>query len=80
MDDKDIGSYWPHKFTRNGNPKQIGEEKLDESQTGATMVPIMVQPMVCIHCHAEFLQGKESPPPGPCPARSTKAELKRIRS
>lgn len=80
MKDEEIGSYWPHKFTRMGSPKQIGEEKMNDAQTGNTMVPIMVQPMVCVHCHVEFLQGKESPPPGPCPARNTKSELKRIRS
>lgn len=75
---EDVGSYWPHKFTKLGNPIQIGEQKLDESQTGGTRVPIMTQKMICIHCHIEFIQGKEPPPPGPCPARTTKSEWKRL--
>lgn len=78
--DSEIGSYWPHQFTRLGNPTQVGEQRLDDAQTGHTMVPIMVQPMVCVHCHIEYKQGQENQPPGPCPARSTKRELKRIRS
>lgn len=80
MNDEEIGGYWPHKFTKLGNPEQIGEQKLDDSQTGSTMIPIMVQRMVCIHCNVEYTQGRDNQPPGPCPARSTKSELKRIRS
>ena len=72
----EISNYWPHKFTKLGKPKQIGEEKL----MGHTTAPIMAQPMVCIHCGAEFVQGEQPPPPGPCPARTTKKELKRIRA
>lgn len=76
MQDSDIGSWWPHKFTKDGNPTQIGEEDI----MGHTKAPIMAQPMICIHCMAKFIQGKEAPPPGPCPARTTKSELKRLRS
>ena len=80
MKDTDIGSYWPHTFTKDGLAKQIGEEKLSDTQTGNTMVPIMAQPMICTHCGAKFIQGQENQPPGPCPARTTAKELKRIRS
>lgn len=80
MEMKDVGSYWPHKFTRDGKAEQIGVEKLDSSQTGDTTVPIMVQPMICVHCAIRFVQGKEAPPPGPCPARNTKTEWKRLHS
>jgi hypothetical protein len=74
MKASEISSYWPHKFTKLGNPKQIGEEKIMDN----TYRPLMAQPMICVHCHIEFTQGESAPPPGPCPARTTKKELKRL--
>lgn len=73
--DSDISAYWPHQFTKNGSEKQIGEERILDN----TIRPVMAQPMVCTHCHVEYTQGVDNQPPGPCPARSTKRELKRIR-
>lgn len=58
---------WPHQFTKNGSPKQ--------GYNGQ-----MWQPMVCVHCFKEYVQGLESKPNGPCPARNDKRELKRIKS
>jgi len=74
--DSDISSYWAHQFTKNGPEKQIGEEKIMSN----TFRPIMAQPMICVHCHVEYTQMVDNQPPGPCPARNTKRELKRIRS
>lgn len=67
---------WPHKFTKNGAEKQVGESKVEGSNN--LKVPIFAIPMICVHCHIEFLQGRDPIPPGPCPARNGKAELKRI--
>lgn len=72
----DISPNWPHKFTKLGKEVQIGEDRILDN----TIVPVMAQPMICVHCHIEFTQGRENPPSGPCPARNTKAELKRLKS
>lgn len=67
---------WPHKFTRDGAEVQIGETKVEGSNN--LKVPVYAIPMICVACHVKYIQGKDSVPPGPCPARSGKAELKRI--
>lgn len=66
---------WPHQFTKRGNPKQIGEEEFLDN----TKRPILAQLMVCVHCDVEFIQGQQAQPPGPCPARYDKREMKRIK-
>lgn len=68
-------SYWPHQFTKNGKATKVGEEQYLDKLTR----PIMAQPMVCVHCHTEYIQGQASPPQGPCPARNDKREMKRIK-
>lgn len=60
---------WPHQFTKNGPPIQIGET--EEGKQFAV-------PMRCIHCGVEYINGKEARPPDPCPARNKRRELKRI--
>lgn len=67
---------WPHKFTKNGSEKQIDETKVEGSNN--LKVPVYSIPMICICCHKEYLQGIDQVPPGPCPARNGKQELKRI--
>lgn len=62
---------WPHRFTKNGPTKQVGEDPM-------THDGIFVQPMICIDCHAEYLNGKENRPPDPCPARTMQKEKKRL--
>lgn len=62
---------WPHQFTKDGDPVQIGKEDL-------TGDPIMVAPMMCVHCGIKFVTGQTSRPPDPCPARNQKREMKRI--
>lgn len=62
---------WPHLFTKDDKPRQVGVDQL-------TGDPIMVAPMVCIHCHVKYINGMDNRPPDPCPARSKKSELKRI--
>lgn len=69
-----MNDFWPHKFTPFGREVQIGEEDLFNH----TKRPIMAQPMVCVHCHVEFTKGLQPMPNGPCPARSTKQEKKRL--
>jgi len=67
---------WPHKFARNGAEKQVGETKVEGSNN--LKVPIFAIPMICVHCHTEFMQGRDAIPPGPCPARTGRNEVKRI--
>lgn len=62
---------WPHQFTKNGKEVQVGEVNHDA---------IFVVPMVCIHCHVEYLNGKDGRPPDPCPARNKNREMKRLLS
>lgn len=64
---------WPHQFTKDGPPRQVDVDRV-------TQDPIMVAPMVCIHCHVKYLNGKDGRPLDPCPARNKKRELKRILS
>lgn len=71
-----MSEYWPHQFTKHGKEKLIGEEKFLDNTTR----PIFAQPMICVHCHQEYVQGVDAPPPGPCPARNTRREMKRIKS
>lgn len=79
----EISNYWPHQFSPNGPEKQIGEEPLMSSDDGThskAMRPIMAQPMVCVHCGAQYMRGKDAPITGQCPARNTQKELKRIQN
>lgn len=71
-----MSGVWPHQFTKNGKEIQIGEEKFTDNTTR----PVYAQPMICVHCHQEYTQGKDGIPPGPCPARNDKREMKRIKS
>ena len=57
---------WPHQFTRKGRD-YIGPHGQ------------LLQPMICVHCYQEYMEGDESRPPDPCPARNDKRELKRIK-
>lgn len=66
--------YWPHKFTKNGAPKQVGEEQIYDH----TKAPIMAQPMVCVCCHVEYVHNQTPQPQGACPARKTETEMKRL--
>lgn len=65
-----MSGFWPHQFTKQGRPYQIGENELKQ--------PIMATPMICVHCMKEFVQGMDVRPPDPCPARNDKREKKRI--
>lgn len=67
---------WPHKFTKHGKEVQFGEEKVPGSNN--LIQPIYAIPMICVCCHKEFMQNKDPIPPGPCPARTERSELKRI--
>jgi hypothetical protein len=71
-----MSDFWPHQFTKSGKEVQIGEEKLTDN----VMRPVMAQNMVCVHCGVEFVQGQDSPPLPPCPARNDKREMKRIKN
>lgn len=72
-----MSDFWPHKFTKDGDATQIGEEPLYDH----TMKPIMSQPMVCVCCGITFIQdGKTGPPSGACPARTTKKEMRRLKN
>jgi hypothetical protein len=77
----EVSDFWPHQFTPSGSEVQIGEEPLMSSDDGThskTMRPIYAQPMHCVHCGMEYMRGKDAQPVGKCPARQTKAEIKRI--
>jgi hypothetical protein len=65
---------WPHQFTKNGKEYQIGEQPYLDELTRK----VMAQPMICVHCHKEYVQGVDPRPLDPCPARSDKREKKRI--
>lgn len=69
-----MSEYWPHQFTKDGPEVQIGEEDFYDN----TKRPIMAQPMICVHCSAQYTRGRESQPGGACPARNDKREEKRI--
>ena len=62
---------WPHQFTKDGKPTQIGVKEFN--------LPVHSTPMICVHCHARFVQGVDGKPPDPCPARNDKREMKRIK-
>lgn len=64
---------WPHLFAKDGSPYKVGIDQL-------TQDPIMVAPMICIHCHIKYINGMDNRPPDPCPARTKKSELNRILS
>ena len=66
-------SFWPHQFTKDGKEIQIG---VRDDGTGEK---IMTAPMICVHCAVKWLNGKESRPPDPCPARNDRREMKRIK-
>lgn len=69
-----MSDFWPHQFTKDGTPTQIGEEQmLDHLKR-----PILAQPMVCVHCGVKFVQNKDPRPADPCPARNTKREMARL--
>jgi hypothetical protein len=69
-------SEWPHQFTKNGKPTQIGETKITDNK----VAPIMAQPMICVHCYKEYIQNMESQPSGCCPARYDSREIKRVKN
>lgn len=60
---------WPHLFTKDGNTFQIGE-----TEEG----PVFAVPMICIHCHATYVNGQTPRPADPCPARTKQKEMKRL--
>lgn len=64
---------WPHQFTKEGRELQVGINQ-------ETQAPIFNVPMICIHCHVKYLNGKQARPPDPCPARNKNRELKRLLS
>lgn len=57
---------WPHQFTKDGPPRQ--------GVNGNLWID-----MICVHCHTQYVQGRDGQPTGPCPARNTKRELKRVK-
>lgn len=63
----DADEPWPHQFTKNGKGYEIGEG-------------IFAQTYICVHCYKEYVKQFETPEwvNEPCPARSTKREMKRI--
>lgn len=61
---------WPHQFVKNGRGYEIGVDELG--------FPKYAQTYICVHCYEEYVNGFQDPLPNPCPARSTKKELKRI--
>jgi len=67
---------WPHRFTHDGRPYQIGEEK----EVIGLGDPIMAAPMICMDCGIKFISGIDSRPLDPCPARTQKTEMKRLLS
>lgn len=75
-----MSQYWSHQFTKNGNEVQIGEQALynDDAGMSKKMRPIYAQPMICVHCHTQWMKGRDSQPVGSCPARSDKSEAKRL--
>lgn len=64
---------WPHQFTKTDKEVQIGEI-IDED---GNHYPKFAVPMYCVHCHAEYLNGKDARPPDPCPARG-KEQVKKV--
>lgn len=64
---------WPHKFTKVGPTRQIGEDP-------NTHDGIFAQPMVCVACSIEYVSGQTARPPDPCPARTAQTERKRLMS
>lgn len=70
-----MSGFWVHQFTRNGKEVQVSlDHTFDPPE------PIYAYPMVCVHCHVEFIQGKDARPPEPCPARNDKRETKRVKN
>lgn len=67
-------SNWPHQFSKTGKEVQTGETVDSEGNC----FPKFAVPMVCIHCHVQYLNGRDARPPDPCPARNKNRELKRI--
>lgn len=63
---------WPHKFVKDG------KEELYTPQGGDISTTIKIVPYICVHCHVKYTLGKDAIPPGPCPARTDKQELKRL--
>lgn len=62
---------WPHLFTKTGKTYQIGEN--DEGG-------IFAVEMTCTHCSIHYVNGQQTRPPDPCPARNERSELKRLLS
>lgn len=62
---------WPHQFTKTAREIKIGVDSL-------TGDPIIAVEMTCVHCNARYINGQQSRPPDPCPARNQKTEMKRI--
>jgi hypothetical protein len=62
---------WPHRFTKEGNSFQIGEDP--QTHDG-----IFAQSMICIDCNIKFVSGQQNRPADPCPARTEKTEKKRL--
>ena len=66
---------WQHQFTKTGKEVQIGES----TDAEGNRYPKFAVPMICIHCHKEYMNGRDARPPDPCPARNQQRELKRLR-
>lgn len=64
---------WPHRFTKNGTVRQVGEDP-------ATHDAAFAQPMICMDCNIEFVSGMQPRPADPCPARTMLKEKKRLMS
>lgn len=64
---------WPHRFTKEGPVRQIGEDP--QTHDG-----IFAQPMICMDCQAKFVSGQTPRPADPCPARTKSKEMKRLLS
>lgn len=67
---------WPHKFVKDGKEELVYPKGPD----GKTSVDnfIKIVPMICVCCHVKYTLGRDPIPPGPCPARNDKDELKRL--
>lgn len=67
---------WPHKFVKNGPEELIHPKGSDGKEHIENFIKVV--PMICVTCNIEYTLGKDSIPPGPCPARSDKDELRRL--
>lgn len=67
---------WPHKFVKDGKEELFHPRGADGQEHVEDYIKVV--PYICIHCHVKYTLGKDAIPPGPCPARTDKQELKRL--